>query len=245
MRLERLNQYAALRVAEDSSNDASLSREARLDNLRVLVGEAFFASWSPRSRQFPTTFSAATWRTWRFGLADSSQKTSSTEAPYSERERRASSRPGCVRDAWTSGDLFATHQRGHAKFGLLRDGSGNERELTQSSFSSFLQQRDGDVRRDAFHRFYGSFEITSSRWPRRWRVRSARMSSTPARGTTPRRSQRRSSRMTCPSPSTTIWSRRSAATFRLSTASFDLRKRVLGPQDIHHYDTYVPMVGDV
>ena len=41
MRIERLSQYAALRVAEDASNDASLSREARLDSLRVRIGEAF------------------------------------------------------------------------------------------------------------------------------------------------------------------------------------------------------------
>ena len=39
--MEQLGQYAALRVAEDASNDASLSREARLDNLRVRIGEAF------------------------------------------------------------------------------------------------------------------------------------------------------------------------------------------------------------
>ena len=41
LRVERLSQYAGLRVAEDSSNDASLSREARLDSLRVRIGEAF------------------------------------------------------------------------------------------------------------------------------------------------------------------------------------------------------------
>ena len=41
VRVERLIQYASLRVAEDSSSDASLSREARLDSLRVRIGEAF------------------------------------------------------------------------------------------------------------------------------------------------------------------------------------------------------------
>ena len=41
MQMEQLGQYAALRVSEDASNDASLSREGRLDNLRVRIGEAF------------------------------------------------------------------------------------------------------------------------------------------------------------------------------------------------------------
>ena len=44
------------------------------------------------------------------------------------------------------------------KFGFVRDGSGDERELTQSSFSSFLQQRDPEVRRNAFHQFYREFK---------------------------------------------------------------------------------------
>ena len=41
---------------------------------------------------------------------------------------------------------------------FVRDASGGERELTQSSFSSFLQQRDPDVRREAFHKFYAEFK---------------------------------------------------------------------------------------
>src|SRR5690606_31987032 len=44
------------------------------------------------------------------------------------------------------------------KFGRVRDDSGAERELTQSSFSSFLQQRDPSVRREAFHAFYKEFK---------------------------------------------------------------------------------------
>ena len=53
IRVERLSQYASLRVAEDASNDASLSREARLDSLRVRIGEAFSFLFL-RSRRLPT-----------------------------------------------------------------------------------------------------------------------------------------------------------------------------------------------
>ena len=41
LRIERLNQFASLRVTEDSSNAAALDREARLESLLVRVGEAF------------------------------------------------------------------------------------------------------------------------------------------------------------------------------------------------------------
>src|SRR4029434_5132777 len=44
------------------------------------------------------------------------------------------------------------------KFGKLADDKGVERELTQSSFSSFLQKRDHGLRKRAFHQFYAEFD---------------------------------------------------------------------------------------
>ena len=41
MRIEQLNQFASLRVTEDSSDSTALTREARLESLLVLVGETF------------------------------------------------------------------------------------------------------------------------------------------------------------------------------------------------------------
>ena len=156
MRLERLNQYAALRVAEDSSNDASLSREARLDNLRVLVGEAF-SFLVPEIQAIPDDL---------FGRYLADVALSDWLIPLKKLRRLKPHTLSASEERLLA--LGASAMRGHQetfsqltnvdmKFGLLRDGSGNERELTQSSFSSFLQQRDGDVRRDAFHSFYGEF----------------------------------------------------------------------------------------
>ena len=85
MRIERLNQYAALRVAEDASNDASLSREARLDSLRVRIGEAF-SFLVPEIQAIADEPSTATSLTWRFRMGGSSQKTSPAEAPYFDRQ---------------------------------------------------------------------------------------------------------------------------------------------------------------
>src|SRR5207244_11146174 len=43
------------------------------------------------------------------------------------------------------------------KFGVLTDEKGNERALSQSSYASFLQKRDPEIRKRAFHQFYAEF----------------------------------------------------------------------------------------
>jgi oligoendopeptidase F len=131
------------------------------------------------------------------------------------------------------------------KFGSLRDGSGKERELTQSSFASFLQQREQSVRREAFHKFYAEF-------------RDHQYTIASSYGNSVRADVFYARARNYPSAI-------EAALFRddvplsvydnlISTVRdhlpplyryFDLRKRVLGLSEIHHYDTYVPIIGDV
>lgn len=244
MRLERLNQYAALRVAEDSSNDASLSREARLDNLRVLVGEAF-SFLVPEIQAIPDDL---------FGRYLADVALSDWLIPLKKLRRLKPHTLSASEERLLA--LGASAMRGHQetfsqltnvdmKFGLLRDGSGNERELTQSSFSSFLQQRDGDVRRDAFHRFYGEFR------DHQFTLASSLASSLRA-DVFDARARNYSSAIAAAlfaddMPLAVYDNLVSSVRGNLSPLYryFDLRKRVLGLQDIHHYDTYVPMVGDV
>src|SRR5262249_15591655 len=55
-------------------------------------------------------------------------------------------------------DTFSQLTDVDMKFGVLTDKNGRERLLTQSSFSSFLVKHDPDVRKRAFHQFYGEFQ---------------------------------------------------------------------------------------
>ena len=131
------------------------------------------------------------------------------------------------------------------KFGALRDGEGHERELTQSSFSSFLQQRDPAVRRAAFHQFYTEFgdhqftlaaSLASSV---RADVFYARARNYP--------SAIESALFGDDVPATVYDNLISTVRRNLEPLFryFDLRQRVLGLNEIHHYDTYVPMVENV
>src|SRR5205085_6953583 len=54
-------------------------------------------------------------------------------------------------------DTFSQLTDVDMKFGVLVDGTGRERPLTQSSFSSFLVNRDHELRKRAFHQFYAEF----------------------------------------------------------------------------------------
>ena len=244
MRIERLSQYAALRVAEDASNDASLSREARLDSLRVRIGEAF-------SFLFPEIQAIAD-ETFDRYLAD--EALAEWVIPLKKLRRLKPHTLTASEERLLA--LGSSVLRGHQetfsqltnvdmRFGFVLDGSGKERELTQSSFSSFLQQRDPNVRREAFHKFYAEFRdhqftLASSLGSSiRADVFDARARNYP--------SAIEAALFLDDVPLSVYDNLISTVRARLSPLYryFDLRKRVLGLPEIHHYDTYVPMVGDI
>ena len=131
------------------------------------------------------------------------------------------------------------------KFGSLKDEKGEERALSQSSYSSFLQKRDADVRKRAFHQFYT--EIGDHKFT---------LASTFANSIKADVFRARARNYT---------SAREAALFQddVPVSVYDnliatvranlqplfryyaLRKRVLGLAEIHQYDTYVPIVASV
>jgi oligoendopeptidase F len=131
------------------------------------------------------------------------------------------------------------------KFGKLKDAEGNERELTQSSFSSFLQQRDPLVRKAAFHQFYDEFKdhqftlAASLASSVRADVFHARARNYP--------SAREAALFSDDVPVSIYDNLISTVRGNLDALFryFELRRRVLKLDEIHHYDTYVPMVENI
>ena len=242
--VDQLNQYAALSVSGDSSNAEALSREARLDSLLVRVGEAF-SFISPEIQEIPDekfeAFLADT------ALAD-------WTIPLRKLRRRKKHTLSAAEERLLA--LGSSAVRGHSEtfsqltnvdmlFGKLKDEDGNERELTQSSFSSFLQQRDPAVRKAAFHQFYKEFS------EHRFTLASSLANSVRADVFYARARNYPSAReaaLFADDVPTTIYDNLIStvrgnldALFRY----FELRRRVLKLEEIHHYDTYVTMVGNV
>ena len=244
VRIERLNQFAALRVTEDSSNAAALDREGRLESLLVRVAEAF-SFLSPEiqalpDEKFESYLVAAVLRDWAIPLRKLRRLRAHTLSAAEERLMALGS--SALRG---HSETFSQLTNVDMKFGRLRDGEGNERELTQSSFSSFLQQRDPAVRRAAFHQFYAEFSdhkftlaasLTNSV---RADVFHARARNYP--------SARDAALFGDDVPAGVYDGLISTVRNNLGALFdyFELRRTVLGLEEIHHYDTYVPMVENV
>lgn len=244
MLVEKLGQYASLRTTEDSSANDALVREGKLESLFVRVGEAF-SFVAPELQAVPDEVFAGyladpVLSEWIVPLKKLRRLKPHTLSANEERLLALGS--AATRG---HGETFSQLTNVDMKFGKVKDGKGQERELTQSSFSSFLQQRDPAVRREAFHKFYAEFK------DHQYTIASSYTNSVRADVFYAR--------------ARNYPSAIEAALFRddvplsvydnlISTVRehlpplyryFDLRKRVLGLKEIHHYDTYVPMVNDV
>ena len=74
----------------------------------------------------------------------------------SEKEERLLALGSSALDGYD--DTFSQLTDVDMKFGVLVDEKGEERPLTQSSYSSFLVKRDHELRKRAFHQFYAEFQ---------------------------------------------------------------------------------------
>ena len=244
LKIERLSHYAMLRISEDASSAENLTREGLLQNLLTLIGEAFafilpeiqalddatferygadplLAPWKIALRKLrrmkPHTLSGAEERLLALGAA----------ALHGHR------------------DTFEQLTNVDMKFGTLRNERGEERELSQSAFSSFLVQRDPAVRKAAFHQFYREFadheytlastlanSIKADVFSARARNHPSALEAALFRDDVP-----------VSVYDNLIASVRAhlAPLFRY----YELRRKVLKLDAIHHYDTYVPMVAEI
>ena len=142
-------------------------------------------------------------------------------------------------------DTFSQLTDVDMKFGVLTDAEGQERPLTQSSFSSFLVKRDHGLRKRAFHQFYAEFQdhqftlASSLSYSVKADVFRARARNFP--------SALEASLFRDDVPSAVYDGLISAVRANLAPLFryYELRRRVLGLDELHHYDTYVPLVPEI
>ena len=237
---ERLGHYASLRNAEDSSNNDNLSRRAELTNLLTKVSEA--ASYiNPEIQQIPDeTFQRflddPILGDWKISLVKLRRYKPHT---LSEREERLLTLGAPVIRGHS--DTFSQLTNVDMKFGSLME-EGRERPLSQSSYLSFLHKNDRDLRRRAFHQFYAEFDdhkyslasaLSSSV---RADVYSAKIRNYP--------SAREASLFGDNIPVTVYDNLIATVRKNLPVLHeyYELRREILGLEEIHQYDTFVPMI---
>ncbi len=244
LQLERLGHYTSLRNSEDSSDNTHLSRMARLQNLWTQIAEAH-AFIVPEVVAIPED-------AWTNLVADSGF------TPWRNRlERVRRNKPHTLsaseeRLLALAGNALGGHRETFSqltnvdmKFGALRDAKNEERELTQSSFSSFLISPDAAVRKAAFHQFYAEFS------DHRFTIAST-LASSIRTDVFEARARNYSSALEASlfhdAIPVSVYDNL-IATVRefLPTLHdyYDLRREALGLSELRAYDTYVPLISEI
>jgi oligoendopeptidase F len=244
LKIERVYHYASLQLAEDSANPEYLARMGQLQNLLTTISEtASFivpeiqAIADERFAQFLDDPALAEWRMSLVKIRRMKPHV------LSEKEERLLALGSSALDGYD--DAFSQLTNVDMKFGALLDEKGEERPLTQSSFSSFLVKRDPKLRKRAFHQFYAEFQdhqftlAAALSYSVKADVFRARARNYP--------SALEASLFKDDIP-VAVYDQLIASVRQNLQPLFryyELRRRVLGLDELHHYDTYVPLVAEI
>jgi oligoendopeptidase F len=242
--VEKLGHYASLRGSEDSSDNANLSREARFMHLMTLAAET--ASFlTPELQSIPdATFEeflqSPLLAEWNIKLTRLRRFKPHVLSEKEERLMAMASLP-----LGASHEAFSQLTNVDMSFGLIKNERGEEVELSHGAFSSFLVKRDPKLRREAFHQYYQEFDshkytLTATlAHSVKTGVFNAKARNYP--------SAREAALFGDNIPVSVYDNLIATVKKNLGTLHeyYDLRKKVLGLADLHFYDTYVPMVGNI
>ena len=244
LKIERLYHFASLQLAEDSANNEYLARIGQVQNLLTKVGEAaafvvpeIQAIDDQKFAKFMVDPALADWRIKLHKIRRMKPHV------LSEPEERILALGSVALSGYD--DAFSQLTDVDMKFGVLTDDTGRQKPLTQSSFGSFLVKRDHELRKRAFHQFYEEFldhqytlatSLAYSVKADVFRARARNYSSTLESALFP-------DDVPVEVYDGLIASVR--ANLKPLFRYFDLRRRVLGLSELHHYDTYVPLVAEI
>ena len=244
LKIERVYHFASLQLAEDSANNDYLSRIGQLQNLMTRLAEtsAFVvpeiqAIDDVRWQQF---ISDPVLNDWKIALHKIRRM-----RPHilSEREERLLALGAVALDGYD--DAFSQLTNVDMKFGALVDVDGREKPLTQSTYSSFLLKRDRGLRERAFKQFYDEFQ------DHRFTLASALSYSVKADIFRARArnfpSALEASLFKDDVPVAVYEGLIKAVREGIPALLryYQLRRRVLGVDELHSYDTYVPLVQEI
>lgn len=238
---ERIGTYAFLKTAEDQGNSKYQGFAARFQNLASRAGQA--ASFiRPEILGIPDA-TMAKWLTdpalkdYRLVIERIHRYRAHTLAQSEERLLAMQSEM-----AQTASKTFRQLNDADLKFGSIRDEEGHEHELTNASFAAFLQSPEREVRSKAFHQYYSQFASHENTLAATLAgsvhtdVYYARARNYP--------SALESSLFADNVPVAVYDNLIAAVRNHLPSvhAYFDMRRRKMKLDQIHHYDTYVPIL---
>jgi oligoendopeptidase F len=241
---EKLGHYVSLKAAEDSANRDNLARKAEFSSLGTKIREA--ASFiTPEIQAIPDDrFTALIadplLKEWRNSLERLRRYRPHTLSEGEEKILAAGA--SAVRG---HRETFSQLTNVDMIFGLVPDDRGQEVALSQSSYISLLHNRDRKVRRQAFDQFYQEFSdhrytlASSLSASVRADVFYARVRNYP--------SALEAALFGDDVPVAVYDNLIATVRNNLSALHdyYDLRKQLLGLDEIHQYDTFVPLFPEV
>ncbi len=241
---ERLGNYAYLKTTEDQTNSQYQRMMGRFQNVATRAGEA--ASFMrPEILAIPDDKMKQFLADPALELYKLSLERLARYKPYTlgEKEEQLLAMQGEM--AGATSKIFRQLHDSDLKFGSVRNELGEDVELSPSTFSQFLISPDRGVRRTAFHQFYEQFVAHENSLAA---ILSGSVQKdiyyAKARGYD---SALHAALYSDNIPQTVYDSLISAVRQNLPALFryYDLRKRKMGIESIHHYDTYVPILSDI
>ncbi len=241
---ERLGTYAFLRTTEDQTNSDYQRMIGRFQNVATRAGEA--------SSYIRPELLAIDDKTMETFLAQPELKLYklmierlARYKPFTlgEKEEQLLAMQGEM--AGATSKIFRQLHDSDLKFGSLKNEKGEEVELSPSTFSQFLISPDRDVRKNSFHQFYEQFTAHENSLAA---ILSGSIQKdiyyARARGYD---SALHSALYSDNVPQTVYDSLIDAVRTNLPALFkyYDLRKRKMNLDEVHHYDTYVPILSDI
>jgi oligoendopeptidase F len=241
---EKLGHYVSLKAAEDSADRDNLARKAEFSSLGTKISEA--ASFiTPEIQAIPDDRFAALiadplLQEWRNSLERLRRYRPHTLSEGEEKILAAGA--SAVRG---HRDTFSQLTNVDMIFGLVPDDKGQEVALSQGSYISLLHNRDQKVRRQAFDQFYQEFSdhrytlASSLSASVRADVFYARVRNYP--------SALEAALFGDDVPVAVYDNLIATVRNNLSALHdyYDLRQQLLGLDEIHQYDTFVPLFPEV
>jgi oligoendopeptidase F len=241
---DRLGTYAQLRASEDLAAPDAQRMVGRFQHVATRAGEA--ASFiRPEIMAIPPATLADWMNLPAFAPYRLLLERIIRTRPHtlSEREEKLLAMQGTF--AGTAGKVFRQLTDADLKFGSVATGKGERVELSNATFTTLLHDTAADVRRTAFHQYYAQYEAHAN-------TLAATLSGSNERDIYAARVRNFPTAVEAALFSDnvplSVYDRLvDAVRANLPAVHryYDLRKRVLGLDEIHHYDCYVPLVPEL
>lgn len=241
---ERLGTYAFLKTAEDTANSEYQRMMGRYQHASSEAGQAasfirpeILAIPTKKFQQFLKSKSLKLYRLMLERLVRYKPHT------LSDGEERLLAMQSQMAD--TANQAFRQLTDADFKFGMVKNEKGETIELSHSSFSALLHSPRREIRRNAFHQYYEVFEGHEN-------ALAATLSGSVQRDVYYAKARDFPSAIEAALfsdkvPLKVYDSLIDAVRSRRDTINryLDLRRRKMRLKDLHHYDTYVPILSDL